>query len=996
MTAARQFVGTLTLLLLTTTTPPLATAAGVSPLSEGSTEPRSTLQAPSQEGTLTGQVLDAVTQQPLEGAQVLIVGTGIGALTNSAGRYVLENVPSGEAIVRVQLVGYATAEQTISLAVGGSAVADFSLDQQAIGLEEVVVTGLASETSRGRAEVAVSSITGDLAERVSYPSMSSLIKGKAAGVRVQQASGHVGSGVRFKLRGGGGLKGTGQPVIYVDGVRVDNSEVEGPSTGGQGFSMLATLDPQDIQKIDILKGPAAAALYGTSGSNGVVLITTKTGDPSLGERDTQFNLQSTIGFNERHADYSANEFLTYYGPNGEFVRGDINDNRLSLSGGVGGVNYFASVGRRHEEGILPSIWMDRYSLRANFEVVPTQNLRIDVNTDYGIVDQRAEDLDNAFGPLNNTLFISGKQLWSKTGSREAVYAQTNMVETNRFTGSLNLNWTPIQDFEFRATLGYDGSDLREDETQPVGYSYGGDTDGSREVYQRQNAQQNFNFNGRYTYDILPSLQATTIGGVQLFNRRVETTEVEKDVFPAEPLMNIGAGQEFIGADETALHERQAGLFLSQQLNWDNKVFATFAGRRDYSSVVGIEAPAIFYPKVSTAVRLDELGFSPGPIGFLKLRAAYGQSGQLPELLDGAGRLWGANQFGYGAGAVLESLGNSEIKPERVGEFEVGVDAEVARDYTVAFTYFNSKASESIVNYVQSPSTGLTEDDIPFNVGEISAWGLEADLEARLLQTQNAQLTTRLLWSYSTNEVENIGEAQPLFDGSNTITPGLPRSAFYALDNRGALFNEDGTYAGSDISFSEREFIGTPYPKHEGSFSVDFTFLEDFTLYGLSEWELDYYVYNATGLIAERYGNYAKRLRLAARIGDDRFRDIWAEEFPDIQQLEPGTDAYRRVANEYAMLDPQSTEGYIQRADYIGLSEISLSYNATDLLDRFGLAGAISNAVITASGQNVFISSKYEGPDPRLHWQGARTIGQSVDFTSLQHPRTFTMTLGLAF
>src|SRR5699024_6154526 len=131
---------------------------------------------------------------------------------------------------------------------------------------------------------------------------------------------------------------------------------------------------------------------------------------------------------------------------------------------------------------------------------------------------------------------------------------------------------------------------------------------------------------------------------------------------------------------------------------------------------------------------------------------------------------------------------------------------------------------------------------------------------------------------------------------------------------GAIFNDEGVYIGDDYLTSERVYVGTPYPKHNGSFSINFRFLNNFNLYVLSQWALDLYVQNSTALIAERYGNYAKRLRLAARINDDRHRSVWEEEFPNIQQLEPGTAKYKKVANEYALLNPQSAFGYIQKAD----------------------------------------------------------------------------------
>lgn len=959
-------------------------------------------QQAAQQGAVTGRVTAAGNQQPVEGAQVFVAGTEIGGLTGADGRYRLEQVPEGQVTVRVQMIGYETAEQTVTVSSGQAAEASFQLQPEAIGMEEIVVTGLASETSRATAEVSVSSIDAAQIDAVSHTDLSSLMSGKAAGVSIKRASGQVGSGMRFKIRGGGGLTGTGQPVIYVDGVRVDNEEVEGPGTGGQGYGMLSSLSPDQIENIEILKGAAGAAMYGTAGSNGVVLITTKSGSGAE-DRSATFNVQSTLGMNERHTPYSTENYLTAPGANSTFVQGDLIDAQANISGQTGDISYYASAGRRHEEGILQNISMTRYPLQGNFEVNPSEELSIDVNSNFTPVTQNKQNLDNAFGPLNNTLFISNQELWSKTGSEEAVYAFRDVTETKRFTGSVNLTWTPIQAFDraerlqFRAQLGYDGSNLREDQVEPAGFSYGGDTDGNKEVYQRTNHQQNLNLNARYTYGLTSDLQATSVAGVQAFNRLRETTSIEMDVFPAEPLMNLDAGQSFLGTNETALHERQAGLFASQQFNYDNTYFGTLALRRDYASNVGDRAPAIWYPKASGSVRLDRLGVQPGPVTFLKVRAAYGQSGKLPEPRDGVNRLWGGSNFGLGTGAVLNTIGNEEIEPERVGEIEVGFDATLAERYQIGFTHYRSYASQSIIGFQQSPSTGLTADNLPVNVGEIDSWGIEASLDAALIQGQQTRLDAGVEYSYSANEVKDMGEAQPIFGGfDNVIEEGIPRAGFYPLQHNGASFNEDGIYAGPDISLDDRHFVGTPYPKHEVSLSLNFTFLEDFTAYALTEASYDFYALNATNWIAEAYGNHARRLRLAARIGDDRFRDIWEEEFPNVEQVEPGTDEYREAANQYALLDQTSTQGYIERSDFLSGSEFSLSYNATDLLRQVGVGGAVSNARLRAAVRNAFLLSKYSGPDPRLDWQGGRTITQSVDFTSLQHPRTWTLSVNLTF
>src|SRR5699024_6139918 len=217
-----------------------------------------------------------------------------------------------------------------------------------------------------------------------------------------------------------------------------------------------------------------------------------------------------------------------------------------------------SATSRYEEGLLKGNDLNRTSLKANFDAYPTDNFTIKASTNYVLNTNNRQLLDNAFGPLNNTLFISDKQIWSKTGSKEAVYARSDELKTNRFIGSLNLSWTPFEDFELRGSAGYDGSDMREDVTQPFGYAYGGDDDGTREIFTRENRQQNYQVSARYSYQPLSDLSITSIIGSQIFSREVNTITLNKQNFPVQGITNIGAGDQLINADETALQTREAG------------------------------------------------------------------------------------------------------------------------------------------------------------------------------------------------------------------------------------------------------------------------------------------------------------------------------------------------------------------------------------------------------------------------------------------------------
>ena len=227
---------------------------------------------------LSGTVTDK-NGTVLPGANIFIPALNIGSAADENGKYVF-TVPAeqsqGQSVdMTVRYVGYKSQILSIILN-GGNIEQNFSLEEDVFESETIVVTGIASKTAKSVAEVSVSRVNAaDLTNTSTFQTMSQLVEGKISGVQVTSSSGNAGGGYRFYVRGGGGLNGDEQPIIYIDGIRVDNDEVIGAGVGGQGVSMLSSLTPENIANIEVLKGPAAAATYGTSGSNGVVLITTK-------------------------------------------------------------------------------------------------------------------------------------------------------------------------------------------------------------------------------------------------------------------------------------------------------------------------------------------------------------------------------------------------------------------------------------------------------------------------------------------------------------------------------------------------------------------------------------------------------------------------------------------------------------------------------------------------------------------------------------------------
>ena len=841
-----------------------------------------------QNSALSGTITDGESGDPLPGANVFIVELAVGAAADTDGHYTISGIAAGAYTVRVSFIGFKTNQQAYSVSAGTSRL-DIVLEPDYTGLEEVVITGIASSTSKARAEVAVSRVdAAKLQEQNAYQDVSQLLNGKVAGVSVQPSSGNVGGGIRFVMRSSTGLNGSGQPIIYIDGIRIDNDEIGGPGSiatngfgvGGQGVSMLANINPEDIESIDVLKGPAGAALYGTSGSNGVILIKTKRGRLGAnGIAPFSINYKGVLGMNQQADEYTRTNAGTPDVANSFFRDGMISQHSLSASGGSNAVRYFASFDKRFEEGHLRNNKQDRQSFRANFEAFPAQKLTLRANANYTLNEiTRPENDNNVLGYLGNTLLAPTPFIFTDSTAIEAL---SDVSRISRFLGSVEAEYELIPNLRIRAAVGFDGTELRNDNTRPSNFSYSGTNNGRRNIFERRNEQYTYDINARYTYNLGSSLRATSIVGGQAFNRIRRTFFVQKENFQTELVSNVGAGADFFGGDEDFLHAREAGLFGQQEVALQDRVFFTLGLRRDYASAIGSQASAVWYPKASFAVRLDQFGVLPRQINFLKLRAAYGETGQLPSLLDASALRWSAEASGYGAGAVIDFIGNTEIEPERVRELEVGFETELFNNIGLDFTYYWQWAENSIIDFVAAPSTGLSAftnidfNGIPFNVGGSRGWGFETSLTAAPIRTREFGLDFTAIWNYQKNKVDDLGGAQPIFGpfDTNVIEVGFPRDAFYTWSTR-ATFDDDGTYAGPELTTTDedgdgqadRAVFGIPYPDQNGSFSVNVRFLRNFNLNVLADWQLGNSVYNSTARFQAIFGGHFVRNVAQVQIG----------------------------------------------------------------------------------------------------------------------------------
>ena len=940
-----------------------------------------------QTGTVEGLVTDAATGEPLPGANVQLAEIQLGAATDIDGQYQITDAPVGEYTLRVSFVGYKVATRDVEVTLNETTTVDISLEPDLTGLEEIVVTGLATSSIKAETSVSVSRVNAaELTDQNAYQSVDQLIGGNAAGVSASPSSGNVGSGVRFRVRGGGGLNGDGQPVIYVDGVRIDNSQVVGFDAGGQGTSALADLNPENIASIEILKGSASTAIYGTEGSEGVVLITTKNGRPG---QDFSVRYKQTMGFSQEVRDYDSDRFISADAVNALWrdpADANLWETAITATGSAGGVNYLGAVTHNVNNGIIQNNRGERTNFRANFEALPSEEVTLQAKASYTLNDfQRPDNDNNIFGFLGNTILAPGGTPYVFTDST-SVTLLNDVQQVQRFVGSLNASYAPawLDGFQLRATAGYDISSRRQDRTFPVEGTYTGVSSGERNVFNRNNRRYNLDANASYAYNILPDLEATSVIGGQALQVRTRTFFGTAQDFNTGLITNIGSGADFLTLNEDFFNSRQFGLFAQQEFNYKDTYTLSATLRRDYASLIGEQASDIFYPSVQGNVRLNQFDFVPEAFDLLKVRAAYGESGQLPGLADVQLVRFLAEPSGFGPGATITSVGDPALEPERVREVEFGVDGSLFERYSFEATYYRQFTNNTIIDFQPAPSTGFGQQAVPRNAGEVLNQGVELGLGLTPYRSAKHEVNVDLNYSYRVTEVQDLGGAPPIagpFD-LNYQVEGQPKNVFWTQQVLGAQFDADGNFLGPELLRDENGAIirtnqGNPAPDHFGGLRLNVRLFNNLSITGFAEYQLGQQVFNNTELFAANFGNSKRRADLQAQLGE----------------LEPGTQEYIDTANELAFTNPNWDANYIEDADWLKIREISVRYNFTDLLRKAGVT-QVNDLSLTLAGRNLFTFTEYSGPDPEVNFDGARGQIQGQDFLTLQTPRQFSATLSL--
>lgn len=741
-----------------------------------------------QTGTVTGAITDASNGAGIQSVQVYLVDTGLGTLSNASGRFLILNVPAGSYTLRAERLGYATQDIQVSVSAGGTVAQDFLLEGEALGLDELVVTGTAGAARRREIGNTIASVSvADIDEPTA--NVDALLQGRVAGMTVFNASGNAGSGARIRLRGNVSVAQSNQPLIYVDGVRIRSTSFDKnvPPTGYPGrsgndvASPLNSINPADIDRIEVIKGAAATTLYGTEAAAGVIQIFTKRGHTGAPQWVASIE-QGVSQMNPFGIDNSIRDDVSAAGGTPEYMFIDPwlrsawqQRYSLSVSGGGDALQYFVSGSMEDDEGVLPNDAEQKATIRGNFTFSPAENLQLQWNTSFmndAFTNTAAGN--NAHGLTLNVFRRTANYFGNEEKSNlDKLLGQTISTQIDQLITGGTATYTPFANFTNRLNIGYDLAQQNNRNLRPFGFVRAPDgilSDGRSEF-----ETLTFDYVGTLSFGLGESVNSSLSFGGQSITEEIQRTTAYAEDFPGPGDPTVSTGGTRLGFEQRQ-RVVNAGFFVQNVLDLSNKYFLTAGFRVDGNSAFGSDFGLQFYPKVSASWVVSDEDFW-GDKGQLKLRAAWGQSGRAPGAFDAVQTYQGVG-WGNSPAFYPGVLGNPDLGPERTAELEFGFDGSFFADRVqVDFTYYDQKTTDALFAVRQAASIGFGSSQLE-NVGEIGNKGMELTLNTVVFEGD--AWAWDLGGSYSSNNsTVGLPEDVPEFStGGGWIIDGQPAPVMY--------------------------------------------------------------------------------------------------------------------------------------------------------------------------------------------------------------------------
>jgi len=969
------------------------------------------------QSTITGKITTEGTGETIPFANVIEKGTSNGTTTDIDGNYSIQ-VSKLPATLVISSLGYATTEVQAS----STAPLNIQVAVSAQALEEVVITGLATSIKRSNAANAVSSISSaQLTGTTPPPTLDGALYGKFPGAVINANSGAPGGGLSVKLRGATSIQGNTQPLYIIDGVYIDNSSiavglnaVSAAAAGGSASNQdnpsnrIADINPEDIETMEILKGASAAAMYGSRAAAGVIIITTKKGKSG----DTKFNFSQSTGWTEviellGLRDYNEQRVLDSFGPEAvqEFIaarnegrlidyekelfgnRGLLTNSNFSMSGGGDKTRFYSGVTHNNEEGIVQNTGYEKTSLRLNLDHTATDFLKFALSSNYVY-----SSSDRGFFNNDNTGTTMGVSLTSTTpwlqlfpdadglfpdnpaGSSNILQTRElvkNNEKVNRLIlgGSANLFLyrNDNSSLELIVRGGLDFYNQQSIAFFPKELQFQKPTNGGLSGVSVQGTTQNKNYNLSsflvHNFTTSSNLNFRTQAGLtnEFFDRNTFLITASGLIASESNVDQAGN----TGVDQTRVKQEDAGFFVQEEINYQDKFIATLGVRGDKSSNNGDANDLNYYPKGSLAVNLNNFGFwsSNTKWNQFKVRAAYGEAGNFPPA---AALFTSYNSFSSGGVLGISLIGvrgDANIKSERSKEFETGIDVSFFNNrLSFSGTYYIKKVEDLILNAALEPSSGFNTRFV--NAGNLENKGVELSLDAIPVSTTNFQWTTGVNFFKNESEITKLN------------VPAFNVGGFGA--SLGTFRIEEGQSATQIVGIGPNpgpngfQVYGDAEPDFIMGFSNNLKY-KDLELSFLWQWKEGGDNINLTALLTDLSGT--------------------SHDFDTID-LDPngvlGNGPYR-VSQLGA-----SAEVFVEDASYLRLRELGLYYNIPQRFVSTILNGSIDNVKIGFSGTNLINIFDYNSYDPEVSNFGGNGIFTGVEVTPFPSSKRYLFHVSVNF
>ncbi|HEY9048976.1 MAG TPA: SusC/RagA family TonB-linked outer membrane protein [Ohtaekwangia sp.] len=969
-----------------------------------------------------GKVTDE-TGVALPGVNVVVLNTTTGTVTDADGKYEL-SVNNGSAVLVFSFIGYSTTRVPVE----NRAVVDVVLNTDVKSLEEVVITALGVEREKRELTYSTQAVKGDELMKAKEPSVLNSLTGKVAGVQITSSSGTPGSSTRIVVRGATSIFGDNQALIVVDGVPVNNNESGLLGEGYAGSSRVVDIDPAVIENVNVLKGAAATALYGSAGARGVVMITTKGGS----ERKPLITFSSGVSFEkgifpERQTKYAQGTNGIYY--NGEdqkisaswgplmdtlmidgkrapkydpysfFKTGITTNNTVSISGGNNSSSYFISYSYFDQKGIVKNSDFKRHSFFTKYTSTIRKNLTSTFQLQYTHSDQ--DRVPEGFnGPLfvlygqpvswnpNPYLNPDGSQRLYRYSRNNPQWVQNNYsndLGVNRFIPVITLNYTPFSWLSITERLGADmyTEQIKFWEAPSANLGTLG-----RIIDQNSNFRQ-------FNNDLIISATKETdnfsynlLLGANIYSTYTQTLNETGSGLSIDGYHNI-AGAASIKSSEYHSLRRKVGSYAQANITYKHLLTLSLTGRYDGSSVLAKNKTYYPYGSVAASFVFSELlpASITNVLSFGKLRlsqATVGNENVDPYSINTTYYSSNVNGIAFPfqgqAGFMInKTIGNTALHNERLNESEIGLETKFFNNRIgLEASYFYRKSIDGLIPGVAiAPSSGYTGTTV--NSASIENKGIEILLNATPVKSQKFSWDLTFNFTRIRNKVLSI---YPGTDQLGRIVKGQPYNIFYGTrykrnENGSIVIGTDGLPLPDDLP----GVIGNANPKwlagltnnfRYGQFTLSFFF--DMKKGGDIQNDMDSYGYfYGSSKVTE---NRAPRVIEGVSVADNQ----------------PNTVSVG--AQKYYQYITSIQESLIQDGTYIKLRSVSLGY---ELNPAWLARTPFKSASITISGRNLWIySPHFSGADPEVSSLGAANGVQSIYQFSTPTSRSGNCTLKFSF